>query len=148
MWTLLTDSGSLPAHVKKREKYSHDPRNIADRHGSIVSPALSLIILATVRVLAGRRVVRHFDRRAAGFLTLSQLPQLLGQSRQVLEEKTEKRHEGRKITADNSSFKDLWSHLHPCNQCKHHSFYIFWSKQSGGVCTACVKWYYIPFHHH
>lgn len=66
--------------------HSHDAWDITDGHGSIVSPALSLLILAAVGLLTGRRVVSHFDRRAAGFLALPQLSKLFGQSRQILQE--------------------------------------------------------------
>lgn len=70
--------------IRRQQQHSHDARYVADRHAPVVSPALSLLVLAAVGVLAGRRVVRHFDGRAAGFLALPQLPQLFGQSRQVL----------------------------------------------------------------
>lgn len=90
--------------LKHKQKYSHNTWNIADCHCSVISSALSLLILAAVRLLAGWRVVRHFDRRAAGFLTLSQLPQLFGQSRQVLEE-------NKKTNGETSRWKRLWLHV-------------------------------------
>lgn len=75
-------TGSVCAFASVR--HSHDARYIADGHRAVVGPALSLLVLAAVRLLAGGRVVRHFDGRAAGLLPLPQLPQLFGQSRQVL----------------------------------------------------------------
>lgn len=67
---------------------SHDAWDITDGHGPVVGPALSLLILAAVGLLAGWGVVRHFDRWAAGFLALPQLSQLFSQSREVLEKKS------------------------------------------------------------
>lgn len=72
--------------VKGKRHDSHNAWYIADSHSPIISPTLSLLIFAAVRLFAGRWVVCHFDRRPAGFLTLTQLPQLFGKSRQILED--------------------------------------------------------------
>lgn len=76
------------------DPYSHDARYVADRHRPVVGPALPLLVLAAVRVLAGGRVVRHLDGGPAGLFALTQLSQLLGQSRQVLGGTEENRHGG------------------------------------------------------
>ncbi|KAF3836405.1 hypothetical protein F7725_028963 [Dissostichus mawsoni] len=67
--------------------HSHDPRYVADGHGPITRPPLPLLILAAVGVFARGGVVGHFDWGAARLLALTELPQLFGQSRQVLQEK-------------------------------------------------------------
>lgn len=74
-------------------EHSHDARYVANRHRSVVGPALSLLVLAAVRLLTGRRVVRHLDGRPAGLLPLPQLPQLFGQSRQVLGDRKRQGHQ-------------------------------------------------------
>lgn len=85
-WYALWSCSSLVWMQSYYHHHSHDAWDITDGHRSIVSPALSLLILAAVGLLTGRRVVGHFDRRAAGFLALPQLSELFGQSRQILQE--------------------------------------------------------------
>lgn len=68
-------------------RHPHDARYVADGHRPVVGSAFSLLILAAVRLLAGRRIVGHLDGRPAGLLPLTQLPQLLGQCCQVLKDR-------------------------------------------------------------
>lgn len=121
LWPLITPNDSLApwlaAGLKETNRHfrfcwfliiffscsssnSHDARYIADGHCSIVSPALPLLILAAVRLLTGRRVVRDFDRRAAGLLPLPQLSQLFGQSCQILDDRKTKSNRVNKNYSD------------------------------------------------